>query len=327
MMPPTLDSDVLRIIIQYAANSGFDPSEPFSKYRWLERARLLRHLALVNSQWRSLAQLELDSYLMVTSSNLHLVLRAAQRGALARRAKKVTALWIDSSSDPRALDSILEQCEEVQILESYGGTFSLNSLAKAKHLRSLTLHNVTLYGGHDDLVLPCRLSSVSLLGFGRFGRSDWKTLRAAAEGSLRHLCIRELPLNQVNYYSNTLLHWFPTVETLVLEFRSLPRNIMSLLDRCDKLVRFRLNIADLSHVLPILTRSLLSLDISPRSMMTASAWDEHLLFLRTALGKFPLDHLESLKIPQELVDDRSVRASVHEVVEVANAKGIEVVFY
>ncbi|GAA5916509.1 hypothetical protein JCM5296_001547 [Sporobolomyces johnsonii] len=326
-MPPTLDSDVLRIIIQYAANSELDPSERFSESRWLDRARLLRHLSLVNSQLHSLAQLELDSYLMVTNANLYLVLRAAQRGALARRAKKVTTLWVGTSSDPRALDSILEQCEEVQILENYRGTFSLNSLAKAKHLRSLTLHNVTLYGGHDDLVLPCRLSSVSLPSFGRFGRSDWKTLRAAAEGSLRHLRIDRLPLPCVDYVRDTMLHWFHNVETLDLGYE---RNIeaLPLLSHCDKLVRLRLNIGDLSPALPILTRSLLSLDISPESLgITVSGWDEQLLFLRTALGKFPLDTLKSLKIGRGRSDVNYPGTPLHDVVQAAKARGIEVVLY
>ncbi|GAA5866942.1 hypothetical protein JCM1840_005913 [Sporobolomyces johnsonii] len=324
-MPPRLDSDVLRIIIQYAANSELDSSERFypdwSKYQWRDRARLLRRLALVNSQWRSLAQLELDSYLLVTSFNYHLVLRAAQRGALARRAKKVVTLWIGNSSDPRALDSIFEQCEEVQDLENYGGTFSLNSLAKAKHLRSLTLHNVTLYGGHDDLVLPCRLSSVSLPSFGPFRWCDWKTLRVAAEGSLRHLRIGKLPHPQVDYVCDTMLHWFQNVETLDLGYEN--EEALPLLSHCDKLVQLRLNIVDLSPALPILTRSLLSLDISSRG---ASAWVEHLLFLRTALGKFPLDTLESLTIQRRGPSDgRDPGTPLHDVVQVAKARGIEVV--
>ncbi|GAA5959834.1 hypothetical protein JCM21900_005245 [Sporobolomyces salmonicolor] len=323
-MLPTLDSDVLRIIIQHAASSALDLSEPFISWRWCQRARHLRHLALVNSQWRSLAQLELDRYLVVTASNYHLLLHAAQRGALTKRAKKVVTLRSGDSSDPRTLDSILEQCAEMQELESYGGIWSLNSLAGAKHLRSLTLHDVVLYGGHDDLVLPCRLSSVSLLSVRPFGQSDWKTLRSAGEGSLRQLCIGELPLAQVDCFFDTLLRWFQTVETLDLKSTNSFRNAMPLLNRCGKLVQLRLNAADLPRALPVLTRSLLSLELLMES--SGSNRDERLRFLLATLGKFPLDNLERLEIKAGPVDERYFRSSLfHEVVEVANARGIEVV--
>lgn len=128
-----LNTDVLRLIIRQAADesSSHSPIEAF-----YQRSSTLRRLSLVNSQWRPLAQLELESFVVLTSRNFSVVSRAIEGSSMAKRVRTI----IDRRGMTRvqkSLDDVLVRCEGLRELDCNNSTFSLNALARSKR-KSIT---------------------------------------------------------------------------------------------------------------------------------------------------------------------------------------------
>ncbi|GAA5952933.1 hypothetical protein JCM3765_003010 [Sporobolomyces pararoseus] len=84
----TLNADVLRLIIREAAleaerSSSFSPIDAF-----YQRSAALRRMSLVNPQWRYLAQLELQSFLVLTTRNFSSISKALEQNGMAKRLEK-----------------------------------------------------------------------------------------------------------------------------------------------------------------------------------------------------------------------------------------------
>ncbi|BGP40802.1 hypothetical protein JCM10449v2_004767 [Rhodotorula kratochvilovae] len=232
---PELNADVLSTIVHHAALAVEADRAPTTLDAWRNRVAFLRMLSVVSRAFRTAAQFELAQYIAVTADNHHLVLRAANEGRLVGTARRVLLHWVDRSPyDPRTMDSLLDQCDKLEELESVGAKWIFSSLKQARSrpppsvgsleagliffpagLRSLKLVN---YEGYDELepfTPPFRLTHLSLVSAGApLMQPVVSLLTLAGAGSLTNLTFGDLAASDVPLLCEAMRAWAPTVREL-----------------------------------------------------------------------------------------------------------------
>ncbi|GAA5854046.1 hypothetical protein JCM8547_008205 [Rhodosporidiobolus lusitaniae] len=343
---PTLNEDVLRLVCQHVAAQAEADSSGGTQddVGWFRRSSALRTLCLVNSQWRSVAQLELESRVICRPSNHRALLRAVKERGLGRRVRRLLGWRKVGEVDPATFDSFVEACEELEQLEVFDWTLSLHSLARMKNLKSLTLSRTKLYAGASSLVLPCCLEKLALhlvaLDF-----ADFSTLSQAGAGSVENLSLGSFYPGPGQLTEGPLLKWLPTVRDLDASSISLRADgwpltfatdfdiVPPLLGHCERLEVLRLPVDHLSLALQHLPtfNFLQSLYLHPAidpDFDDVLDWDEGLLAL---LDGFRMTALSQLK--KVVVTGRETFSAgaggiastpLYEVQEAAKLRGIEV---
>jgi len=131
-MTPSLNADVLRLIIREAALEAETCFSHSIIDAFYQRSTTLRRFSLVNSQWRSLAQLELESYVVLTNRNQVLLHGAIVKTGLAKRVRRLVDRRGTGIKDERLFSQILEKCEGLRELDCANSRFALSSLWRAK---------------------------------------------------------------------------------------------------------------------------------------------------------------------------------------------------
>ncbi|BGP48925.1 hypothetical protein JCM10450v2_004804 [Rhodotorula kratochvilovae] len=259
---PQLNADVLSMIVHHAALAVEADRAPTTLAAWRNRAAFLQMLSVVSRAFRAAAQFELAHYIAVTADSHHLVLRAAKEGRLVGTARRVLLHWVERSPyDPRTMDSLLEQCDKLEELESVGAKWSFYSLKRARSLRSLKLVN---YEGYDELepfTPPFRLTHLSLISAGApLMQPVISLLALAGRSSLTHLTLRELAASDVPFVCGAMRTWAPSLQTLDLSAAAtsaagFPREateFLPLLAELTALETLELPLTVVAHALPYL---------------------------------------------------------------------------
>ena len=131
-MSLSINADVIRLIIQEAANEAETSFSHSTIDAFYQRSTTLRRFSLVNFQWRSLAQLELQSYVVLTNRNQRLAHCAIVKTGLAKRVRRLLDRRGTGVKDERLFSEILEKCEGLRELDCWNSRFALSSLLKAK---------------------------------------------------------------------------------------------------------------------------------------------------------------------------------------------------
>ncbi|BGP40801.1 hypothetical protein JCM10449v2_004766 [Rhodotorula kratochvilovae] len=279
---PQLNADVLSTIVHHAALAVEADRAPTTLAAWRNRAAFLQMLSVVSRAFRAAAQFELAHYIAVTADSHHLVLRAAKEGRLVGTARRVLLHWVERSPyDPRTMDSLLEQCDKLEELESVGAKWSFYSLKRARSrppppsvggleagliffpagLRSLKLVN---YEGYDELepfTPPFRLTHLSLISAGApLMQPVISLLALAGRSSLTHLTLRELAASDVPFVCGAMRTWAPSLQTVDLSAAAtsaagFPREateFLPLLAELTALETLELPLTVVAHALPYL---------------------------------------------------------------------------
>ncbi|GAA5897814.1 uncharacterized protein JCM6883_000829 [Sporobolomyces salmoneus] len=292
----TLNADVLRLIIRQTADEAERQNSHSPIDAFYQRASTLRRLCLVNSQWRPLAQLELESFVVLTARNFGLVSRALNERGIAKRVRR----FIDkrgTTRDQRPFDELLEKCGGLRELECNGSRFSLNSLKAMKHLHTLSFSNVTLSGDTQKLELPFRLRSFTLFGSSGLSQNDWRALREAGTKTLEHLEIVGRLSSNPSPLLDALSAWLPSVRSLIISDVLSPTPLVPSLHLCRRLERLAVKLSDFPSVLAVVGCSPRHLEIVASSEIldewTLIDYQSNVLY---AVGREPLDRLETVKV-------------------------------
>ncbi|GAA6017167.1 hypothetical protein JCM11491_001841 [Sporobolomyces phaffii] len=292
-----LNADIVRLVIRQAADEIERSTSHSPVDAFYQRSALLRRLALVNSRWRPLAQLELESYVVLTSRNFSLVShRLEQQDRLARRVRRLVDRR-GTTREQKQLDDVLAKCEGLRELDCKNTRFSLNSLLGMKLLDTLSLSNVALAGTAEHLVLPCRLRSFTLSGTCEVTRSDWRALKGTGTSSLEHLELVGRITSDPASLVDTLSAWLPSVRSLEMADIFFSTSLIPCLNRCQRLERLAIKLLDLPAAIAVLDCSPRQLEIVASSEVLDNwTFEDYQSNVLWAVGKEPLDQVESVKV-------------------------------
>ncbi|GAA5826538.1 hypothetical protein JCM11251_002415 [Rhodosporidiobolus azoricus] len=281
-----LNDDCLRIVVKQAAafaEADFMPQQPAPLSRFALRYNALAALSLVGPQWKDAAQLELARIVIVSPRNYTHILKVAREGTVFGRVRILSGCrdprpWMSDPTDPPTLDPILEACSAVEEVICQAWRFSLNSLVGMKHLARLSLLTTTIDGGLSNVVLPARLTHLTLHDSSlEPGALD--TLFNACEGNLRYLQPRIIRVEQVAFVNAILSAAHSTLRTLDLRLLAMgdPTKIFgSVQNECSAFHHHLEHLFRLEELHLIVGQSPLARDFLTRSTSAPSLRSLHL---------------------------------------------------
>ncbi|GAA5935050.1 uncharacterized protein JCM15063_003136 [Sporobolomyces koalae] len=296
MTSATLNLDIVRLIIRQAACDAETTATNSAVDAFYQRSALLRRLALVHSRWTPLAQLELESFVVLTGRNFTAVSRALEQSKFGNRVKKL----VDRrgvTREPQSLDAILEKCDGLAELDCQNSRLSLGSLRMMRDLRNLSFSNVSLGNESQPTVLPFRLRSFSLSGACRLSNAQWTALRETGNSTIENLELVGRLGGDSARLLDTLASWLPTIRYLDISSVELPTPVVPSLHQCRSLERLALKLSDLPAALAVLESSPQHLEVVASSdvidQWTLEDYQTNVLY---AIGKEPLEDIESVKV-------------------------------
>lgn len=148
-----------------------------------------------------------------------------------------------------------------------------------------------------NLVLPFRLRSFSLSGSCTISKTDWRALQQAGAGNLERLSLAGRLSSNPASLINTLSSWLPSVRNLDLAEIDPPTPLIPSLHYCQKLERLSIKLSDFPSTLAVLGCSPQHLEVVASSdTLDFWTWEDYQSNVLSAIGKAPLDKVETVKI-------------------------------
>ena len=149
----------------------------------------------------------------------------------------------------------------------------------------------------SKLILPFRLRSFSLSGSCTISKTERRALQQAGAGNLERLSLAGRLSSNPASLLEALSSWLPSVRTLDLAEIDPPTPLVPSLHYCQGLERLSIKLSDFPSTLAVLACSPQHLEVVASSdTLDSWTWEDYQSYVLSAIGKAPLDKVESVKI-------------------------------
>ncbi|GAA6063900.1 hypothetical protein JCM10212_002432 [Sporobolomyces blumeae] len=174
---------------------------------------------------------------------------------------------------------------------------STPSLIEGFHLRTSILRKFALVNSEWAALAQAELAAYLVLTTANYAAISWQALELAGSGTMEDLRLVNRLSSNPAAFLNTLASWLPTTRTVEMAEFDASTPVVPSLRHCRRLERLTIQLSHLPATLAVLDCPLRHLEIvGPTAELDAWTWEDYHANVLNAIGKSPLDRVETVKV-------------------------------